>query len=84
MKSETILEVVDELVGCTEPYGDTNIDEVRYENQEKLIDLVMDGIETLIKNSKYRYRTEYSMYKIGDRAYASLKELYNIIKYDVE
>ena len=35
MKKETLLEVVSELVGYTEPYGDSHIDETRYENQEK-------------------------------------------------
>ena len=76
MESETILEVVNKLVGCIEPYGDTRIDEDRYINQEKIIDLVTNGIEDLIENSKYRYRAERSMEVIGDRAHKSLKELY--------
>lgn len=84
MKSETILEVVGELVGYTEPYGDSAVDEIRYENQEKIIDLIVNGIEDLIKNSKYRHRAEYSMRKIGDRAYKSLEELYQMIKYAIE
>ena len=37
MTKETLLEVVSELIGYTEPYGDTNVDEVRYKNQEKII-----------------------------------------------
>ena len=45
MKKETLLEVVSELIGYTEPYGDTNVDKVRYENQEKIIELVMNGID---------------------------------------
>ena len=84
MKSETILEVISELVGYIEPYGDTGVDEIRYENQEKIIDLVTNGIEDLIENSKYRHRTEYSVCKIGDRAYRSLEELYHMIKCIIE
>lgn len=84
MKSETILEVVSELIGYIEPYGDTRVDEIRYENQEKIIDLVTNGIEDLIENSKYRYRAEYSMMTIGNRAYESLKELYHMIGYAIE
>lgn len=84
MKSETILEVVSELVGYIEPYRDTRIDETRYINQEKIIDLVTNGIEDLIENSKYRHRTERSMEVIGDRAYKSLKELYQMIGCAIE
>ena len=79
MKSETILEVVGQLVGYTEPYGDTRVDEIRYENQEKIIDLVTNGVEDLIRNSKYKDRVEYSMQGIGSRAYKTLKELYEMI-----
>lgn len=79
MKSETLLEVVSELVGYTEPYGDTRIDEIRYENQEKIIDLVTNGVEDLIRNSKYKDRVEYSMQGIGSKAYKTLKELYEMI-----
>lgn len=84
MKSETILEVISELVGYIEPYGDTRVDEIRYENQEKIIDLVTNGIEDLIENSKYRHRTEHSIMTIGERAYKSLKELYQMIGYVIE
>lgn len=84
MKSETLLEVVSELVGYIEPYGDTGVDKIRYENQEKIIDLVTNGIEDLIENSKYRYRAEHSMMTIGNRAYESLKELYQMIGYVIE
>lgn len=79
MKSEILLEVVSELVGYTEPYGDTRIDEIRYENQEKIINLVTNGVEDLIRNSKYKNRVEYSMQGIGNRAYKALKELYEMI-----
>ena len=81
MKSETILEVMHSLVGYTEPYGETDVDKVRYENQEKLIDLATEAVEELIENSKYRYNYEHSVEKIGDRACKALKELYQLIEY---
>ena len=84
MKAETILEVMHSLIGYTEPYGKTNTDSIRYENQEKLIDLATEVIEELIENSKYRYNHEYSVEKIGDRAYKALKELYQLIEYVIE
>lgn len=80
MKKETLLEVVSELVGYTEPYGDSHIDETRYENQEKIIELVTNGIEDLINNAEYRSRSEYSMYKIGNRAYDVLENIYKLIE----
>ena len=83
MKKETLLEVVSELIGYTEPYGDCNIDEVRYENQEKIIELVMNGIEDLINNAAYKDRPEYSMAQIGGRAYEVLEELYKVIENNI-
>lgn len=84
MKSEVILEVMSRLVGYTEPYGDTNVDKIRYDNQENLIDIVINGVEDLIHNSKYRDRSEYSIGEIGNRAYEALEELYDMIKEVVE
>ena len=84
MKSETILEVMGRLIGYTEPYGDTGVDNVRYENQEKLIDLTTNAIEELVENSKHRHDYEYSVSKIGCRAYESLKELYEMIGHVIE
>lgn len=80
MKKETLLEVVSELVGYTEPYGDSRVDETRYENQEKIIELVMNGVGDLINNSEYRTRNEYSMSQIGGRAYEVLEELNRLIE----
>ena len=80
MESRTIMEVISCLVGYAEPYGNTRIDEVAYENQEKVIDIVMGGVEDLIENLKYRNRAEYSMKKIGDRAHEVLMELNDMIE----
>ena len=80
MTKETLLEVVSELIGYTEPFGDSNVDEVRYENQEKIIELVINGVEDLINNSKYRTRSEYSMAQIGGRAYETLEKLHRLIE----
>lgn len=80
MKKETLLEVVSELIGYTEPYGDTNVDKVRYENQEKIIELVMNGIEDLINNADYKDRPEYSIAQIGSRAYETLEKLHKVIE----
>ena len=80
MKKETLLEVVSELIGYTEPYGDSNVDEVRYENQEKIIELVVNCVEDLINNAAYKDKPEYSMAQIGGRAYEILEELHKVIE----
>ena len=80
MKKETLLEVVYELIGYTEPYGDSNVNEVRYKNQEKIIELVVNGVEDLINNAAYKDRPEYSMAQIGGRAYEILEELHKVIE----
>ena len=72
MKVETFLEVVSTLIGDIEPYGDSSVDEVRQENQQKLITLLEEGIENIIANSLYRFRTEGSMKEIGEDAYNCL------------
>jgi len=78
-----MLEVVGLLVGYSEPYGDSAIDETRYKNQEKIISLVENGIEDLINNSKYKNRTEQSIAKIGNRAYETLKTLQILIEQNI-
>ncbi len=75
MKREHIIEVIADMVGYIEPYGDTRIDETRYENQEKIIDIINNGLEDLIKNSKYKGSVEGSVDRIGSRAYDVLKHI---------
>ena len=79
MTKETLLEVISELIGYTEPCGNCDIDMVRYFNQEKIIELVTNGIDDLIHNVTYRDMAEYSMARIGSRTYETLEKLYNII-----
>ena len=80
MKRETFLEVVAHLVGYTCPDGDEDIDKGRYENQEKIVDLLINGVEDLINNSKYKNDPESSKALIGSRAYEVLNNLYETIK----
>lgn len=75
MKSETIIEVIEKLVGSTEPYGAEHIDKTHLENQEKLIDIAAYCLTELRKNAEYKDRYEASMSRIGSRAYDALKDL---------
>lgn len=80
MKKETLLEVVSELIGHTEPHGDIDIDKIRYENQEKIIALVENGLKDLIKNSECRNCKVYSVSQIGGKAYEALERMHQIIE----
>ena len=80
IKRETFLEVVAHLVGYTYPDGDEDIDKGRYENQEKIIDLLTNGVEDLINNSKYKNDPIQSKAFIGNRAYEALNSLHECIK----
>ena len=79
MNAETILEVINKLVGDIEPYGESRHDEIAYDNQEELIYIIRELIGALGANSRYKNRVEYSVKKIGERAHDSLKDLYDII-----
>ena len=79
MNSETILEVINKLVGDIEPYGETYHDEIAYNNQEELIYIIRELIGDLGANSRYKNRVEYRVNQIGKKAHNSLKNLYDII-----
>ena len=79
MNTETILEVINKLVGNIEPYGESHHDEIAYDNQEELIYIIQELIGALGANSRYKNRVEYSVKKIGKRAHDSLKDLYDVI-----
>lgn len=65
ISASTIIAVVDELIGYTEPYGDTYIDHDRLVNQQKLKELTDHLIRRLLTSTNGCYRVEYSMQQIG-------------------
>lgn len=72
ISSYMLIAVVDALIGDTEPYGDSYIDQFRLENQQKLKDLTEHLIHRLLVSTHGCERTEYSMKRIGDDASAFL------------
>lgn len=79
MTSETIIEVTKMLIGNTIPVGEAFADNLAFECQNKLIELVNSCIDILISNSSYKDREEYSVEKIGTKAHIELQELYRKI-----
>jgi len=72
MGADIILEVTRNLIGNTEPCGDSRIDEKRAENLEKLLIVVAELLYDVEKVANNRDRQEGSMWKMGERAYTLL------------
>jgi hypothetical protein len=70
-----LLEVISKLNGKIVPAGDSNEDDERYENQEKLINLTNELIDSLKYNTFFNKDYRNSVYRIGSRASEFLKEL---------
>lgn len=74
MTSQEICNLLEVIVGNTEPEADTWRDEIIEENLKTLIDIgdwVLDG---LFLSAKHRKDIYASSHKIGERAYATMLE----------
>lgn len=69
MDSETVIKVINALVGSIEPYGSSHIDSVRTENLKVLLEVMDNYIAKIDNVVKYRNRPEYSMKNMGEMAY---------------
>ena len=84
LSGSEIIRVVDCMIGATEPYGDSYIDQVRLNNQKKLEELAECLIADLCRNANYASRHEYSMKEIGEDArkfLGFLAEEYGLMDY---
>lgn len=79
--AEQIAEVVFALVGDIEAHGETHIDKENRDNQKILTDVVDTLVWSLIQNTKYAKRHEYSMKVIGEDAIEFLG--YLVEEYDL-
>ena len=75
MKMGTLIEVVDKLTGRCYPYGDTTIDEKRYENLELKIALVAHLIGEIEEAGQLYNRSEFSIQHIANRANGFLTDI---------
>ena len=74
MTSREICNLLENVVGATEPIADSAIDLIREENLKTLIDIgdwVLDG---LLYAAEHRKDPYYSSRTIGERAYATMLE----------
>ena len=76
----TILEVTRNLIGETEPYGDSGIDRERTQNLEKLI-YIIDGLLYDVEKVAFnKDRQEGSMRMMGEKAHKALNDYWSWIE----
>lgn len=75
MKSETIIEVVEKLIGRIDPVGESNFDEKSYKNLEKAIELARHLIWEIHYVSRNSDRYEASMKRSGELAENFMQQL---------
>lgn len=76
----TILEVTRKLIGNTEPYGDSIIDEERTQNLDKLIYIIDELLYDVEKVARYKCRSEGSMRTMGEKAHKALNGYWSWIE----
>lgn len=79
MKTVTLIELVDELTGRCYPYGDTLIDEKRYDNLELKMALVEHLIVEIEEAGKMYERSEFSTQHIANRANSFLTDIRDVL-----
>lgn len=75
----TILEVTRNLIGDTEPYGDSAIDRKRTQNLDKLIYIIDELLYDVEKVAVNKDRYEGSMRTMGEKAHKALNDYWSWI-----
>ncbi len=75
----TILEVTRNLIGETEPYGDSGIDRERTKNVDKLIYVLDELLYDLEKVAVNKDRHEGSMREMGKKAHKAMEDFWSWI-----
>lgn len=80
INADTILAVVRKLIGNTEPYGDSAIDDNRTENLDNLIHVIDELLRDVEEVAVYKERNEYSMRAMGKKADEALTDWHACIE----
>lgn len=70
----SISDILGKLFGKIVPVGETNQDNIRYENIQNYYEALCYIVSTLRIASQYKDRQEYSMQKIGKECFDILRE----------
>ncbi len=77
---ENIYDVTQRLCGMIEPQGESNIDEIRFENLQDTINLTEKLIVDIVAVARYKERNESSMSKAGKKADKFISDLKEFLK----
>lgn len=82
--SKTITDVLEKLIGCTMPCGDSSRDSERLDNLKILIDVTNWCLDGLLQSADNRHSFEYSVRKNGELAFATMMEYKDWIMENLE
>jgi len=74
MNDKEIIKLLEILIGTTEAVGDSAVDDKAESNLKTLIDVANWCIDGVSQSASTRHRPEYSMRKVGERAFSALCE----------
>lgn len=74
MNDREIIKLLEILIGTTEAVGDSAVDDKVESNLKTLIDVANWCIDGVSQSASTRNRPEYSMRKVGERAFSALCE----------
>jgi hypothetical protein len=80
LDAEVITEVLFKMTGEISPIQETNYDNEAYENQKKMMFVIDECIEKIIKNAEREDTYAYSVGKIKDNALDYLSSLVEYIR----
>ena len=75
MTTKTITEVLDRLIGKTDPVADSNIDRERKENLKTLIDVTNWCLDGMYSAASNRHSPYGSQRDVGELAYSAMLQL---------
>lgn len=84
MNDREIIKLLEILIGTTEAVGNSEVDDKIESNLKTLIDVAnwcMDGVN---QSASTRHRPEYSMRKVGERAFSALCEWEEWLKEQIQ
>lgn len=84
MNGNTIYEVIKKLIGPIDPIGESNSDEIRYENLNTALEVVNRLMSDICYLIPKRKRVEYSISRSGSKAFEYAKNLRDSLNDDIE
>ena len=84
MNDKEIIKLLEILIGTTEAVGDSAVDDKIESNLKTLIDVANWCMDSVSQSASTKHRPEYSMRKVGERAFSALCEWEGWLKARIE